>query len=143
MKKLWTCPKCGRAFANANQEHSCMTRPIDEHFEGRSPQVRELYDAFKSEVERCGPILVQSVKTRIAFQVRMNFAAVHTRKNYLRCHLVLARRTEDEIFDRVTTFGPGNHLYEFTLREKTQLKALRPYIQESYGVGCQEHLKRS
>ena len=42
---LWRCPKCGRAFANRNQTHTC--RPLHDlahHFAGREPIVRELYD---------------------------------------------------------------------------------------------------
>ena len=42
---LWRCLRCGREFAHGNQAHSCgPLRPIEDHFAGKHPQVREVFD---------------------------------------------------------------------------------------------------
>ena len=43
---LWTCPACGRGFANRNQSHACGRHSLEAHFAGKPPQIRSLFDAF-------------------------------------------------------------------------------------------------
>jgi len=141
--KLWTCRNCGRAFANRNQSHFCSDVSLESHFEGKPPKTRELFDAFIAAIrERGGPVKILPEKTRIAFQVRMSFAAVMARGGYLRGHLVLAERHDDPCFYKIETFSPRNHLHAFELREMSQLSdpQLGQYIAPAYAVGCQDHL---
>ncbi|MBI3185958.1 MAG: hypothetical protein HYZ28_27800 [Myxococcales bacterium] len=139
---LWHCPRCGRPFANRNQEHSCGVWTLEHHFHAR-PKARRLYDAFLAAVRECGPVQTIPAKTRIGLQTRMIFAAVMPRRDYLRGHLVLARRVEDPRFLGIDTFSPRNHVHAFELREESDLDArLRRFIREAYAVGEQEHLGR-
>ena len=138
---LWTCGACGRAFANRNQSHSCGRHALDAHFEGKSPKVRAIYDAFLAMLEAIGPVEVLPEKTRIAFQVRMSFAQLTVRRDWVLGHFVLARRVEDEpLFTRVESFSPRNHLHAFRLDDPAQVEALRDYAREAYAVGRQDHL---
>lgn len=138
---LWRCGGCGRTFANRNQTHTCAVATLSAHFERTPPLTRELFDAFVAEVERCGPVTVLPEKTRIAFHVRMSFAAVMTRRGYLRGHLVLAERHEAACFEKVETFSARNHLHAFVVRSVDEVRALRPFMAMAYGVGRQEHLR--
>ena len=139
--ELWRCDKCGRAFANKNQTHFCSHETLESHFERYPPETRRLYDAFLSVVQSFGPVVVLPEKTRIAFQVRMSFAALMTRRGYLRGHLVLAERNESPCFYKIETISPRNHVHAFELRDLGQLKGeMTRYIGEAYRVGCQEHL---
>jgi hypothetical protein len=141
--KLWRCRKCGRRFANKNQSHFCSDVPLESHFKGKPPQTRRLYEAFLAAVRSHGRVLVLSEKTRIAFQVRMSFAALMTRRGYLRGHLVLAQRRESPCFCKIETISPRNHVHAFELRDAAQLQGdMRDFISEAYRVGCQEHLRR-
>lgn len=143
-KKLWRCSKCGRRFSNKNQSHFCSDVSLESHFEGKPPETRHLYEAFLAAVRSHGPVKVLPEKTRIAFQVRMSFAALMTRRGYLRGHLVLAERRESPCFYKVETYSPRNHLHAFELRDEAQIRGqLGDFIGEAYRVGCQEHLKRS
>ena len=140
--KLWRCKRCGRLFANKNQTHFCSCVPLESHFDGKPPKTRRLYEAFLAAVRSHGPVIVLPEKTRIAFQVRMSFAALMTRRGYLRGHLVLAQRRESPCFYKIETFSPRNHLHAFELRDVVQLQgALGDFLGEAYRVGCQEHLK--
>jgi Domain of unknown function (DUF5655) len=137
---LWTCPNCGRAFANRNQSHACGRHELETHFEGRSPKVRAIYEAFLAMLEGFGPVTVLPEKTRIAFQVRMSFAQLTIRRDWALGHLVLARRAEDPLFTRVESFSPRNHLHAFRLDAPEEVERLRVYAGEAYAVGRQDHL---
>src|SRR4051812_8210565 len=108
---LWRRGRCGRRLANRNQTHFCGTGDLESHFRGKPVQTRRLYDAFVAAVRALGPVTVLPERTRIALQVRMSFAAVMTRRGYLRGHLVLDRRYERPCFYKVETFSPRNHLH--------------------------------
>jgi hypothetical protein len=139
-RPLWKCPRCSRFFANRNQTHSCGLRTVNEHFVRSAPHVRALFDQFLGILQELGPVIVLPEKTRIAFQVRMSFAQVTPRREWLDGHLVLAERVDDERFTRVETFSPRNHLHAFRLRDKRDLD--RRFVQlmtMAYRVGAQEH----
>jgi hypothetical protein len=139
-RPLWRCGACGRSFANPNQSHACGRHDLEAHFEGRSPTVRAIYDAFLTMLEGFGPVTVLPEKTRIAFQVRMSFAQLTVRRGWVLGHLVLARRVEDPLFTKIETFSPRNHLHAFRLDDPAQVAALRDHAREACAVGRQEHL---
>jgi hypothetical protein len=140
---LWRCEQCGRTFANRNQTHACGRHRLEDHFEGRPPEVRALFDAFLAALEEIGPITVLPQKTRIAFHVRMSFAQVTPRRGGLDGHLVLARRIDDPWFLEVRTFSPRNHLHRFRITRVEEIDArMRGWMREAYAVGEQRHLDR-
>ena len=139
-RPLWRCVRCGRSFANPNQSHACGTHELDAHFTGRSPKVRAIYDAFLAMLEGFGPVTVLPEKTRIAFQVRMSFAQLTVRKDWVLGHLVLARRAEGPLFTKVETFSPRNHLHAFRLDDPAEVAPLEDFARKAYAVGKQEHL---
>ncbi|HEX8261829.1 MAG TPA: DUF5655 domain-containing protein [Allosphingosinicella sp.] len=140
-KPLWTCPACGRAFANANQSHACGRHALDGHFAGKPPLVRDIYDAFLAMLEEMGPVTVLPEKTRIAFQARISFAQLTVRRRWVLGHFVLARRLEDPLFSKVETISPRNHVHHFRLERVEQVDGLRGFAREAYAVGRQEHLR--
>ena len=141
---LWTCPRCGRAFARRNQTHTC--RPLvslDEHFDGRSPEVRAIFDRVVELAERCGPVAVLPERSRIALQARMSFAALQPRRATLDGHVVLARRLESPRFRRIETFGPRNHVHAFRFASVEEVDdEVAAWLAEAYEVGMQRHLER-
>ena len=93
-------------------------------------------------VKRCGPVTVVPEKTRIAFQVRMSFAAVMLKKRWLDGHVVLARRLEDPRFRAIHTISPRNHVHQFRIETPDQLDdRVNRWLCEAYAVGRQEHLE--
>jgi hypothetical protein len=141
-KDLWHCPECGRGFANRNQSHFCGKYSLEAHFEGKNPEALELFNALLNLFRSFGPVTVLPEKSRIAFQVRMSFAAVSTRRSYLIGHLVLARRVEDSRFTRIDTISARNHVHHFKLADSSQLdKGFKALAKEAYDVGEQRHLE--
>lgn len=139
---LWHCDKCGRDFANRNQSHACGRYELEDHFRGKRPEIRALFDQFVAAVRAIGPVRILPEKTRIAFQVRMSFAQVTPRKDWLDGHVVLARRLQHPRFRRIETFSPRNHLHEFRLTKLSDIDAdFRAWLAEAYLVGDQQHLR--
>ncbi|MGZ8354359.1 MAG: DUF5655 domain-containing protein [Allosphingosinicella sp.] len=139
-KPLWPCPACGRTFANANQTHACGRYRLEDHFDGKEPAVRGIYEAFRTMLESFGPVETLPEKTRIAFHVRMSFAQLTVRRAWVLGHFVLARRAEDPLFTKVETISPRNHVHHFRLGAVEEVARLRDFAREAYAVGLQEHV---
>lgn len=138
---LWRCPDCGRRFANRNQTHACGRHGLDSHFAGKGREVRRLFDALVGLLRGFGPVTILPEKTRIAFQVRMSFAAVSVRTTYLVGHFVFGRRVDHPRFLRVETYSPRNHLHAFRVASLADLdKEFAEWAREAYAVGEQRHL---
>lgn len=143
-KPMWTCPECGRSFANLNQTHTCaVLGDLDRHFAKRGPELRALFNALAEAVKSCGPVEVLSEKTRIAFHRRMSFLSVYPRKDHLILGFVLAERLEHPRFESVQTFSRRNHLHNFRLRGIGEMDdEFCGWIRAAYDVGEQRHLRR-
>jgi hypothetical protein len=140
--RLWRCPKCARRFANRNQSHACGRYSLESHFRGKPPAIRTLFRAVLAVVRRCGPVTVLPEKTRIAFQVRMSFAQVTPRVNWLDGHVVLARRLEHPRFRKIESISPRNHVHHFRLVETSDVdREVAAWLREAYEVGQQHHLR--
>lgn len=141
---MWTCPKCGRGFANRNQFHFCSNRSLDEHFVGRDQQVVATFQRLLPAAEKSGPITVVPEKTRIAFQVRMSFAAFTLRRHWIDGHVVLARRLESPRFRRIDVISPRNQVHVFRLHEPSDVDdEVERWLAEAYSVGEQRHLGKA
>jgi hypothetical protein len=138
---MWRCPDCRRQFANRNQSHACGRYPLAAHFAGKPEIVRAIFDRLLALAKKNGPVVVLPEKTRIAFQVRMSFAAFVIRRNWVDGHVVLARRLENPRFRRIETFSPRNHLHAFRFENVSEIDAdVAAWLAEAYRVGEQRHL---
>jgi hypothetical protein len=142
LSKLWRCPKCRRRFANRNQSHACGQYTLGSHFVGKPTAVRIIFDKLLAVAKQNGPVVTLPEKTRIAFQVRMSFAAFVIRRNWVDGHVVLARRLENPRFRRIQTFSPRNHLHAFRFESVDEIDdEVVAWFAEAYRVGEQRHLK--
>ena len=140
---LWKCSKCGRFFANRNQSHFCFRHTLREHLAGKSPRAIALFREFAHLVKRCGPVRVVPEKTRIAFQVRMSFAAVTLRRDRIVGDIVLARRLENPRFTKIEYISPRNHVHSFCFQSREELdREVLSWVREAYRVGQQRHLSK-
>ena len=105
----------------------------------RDPDVSSV--AVLRVARKNGPITVLPEKTRIAFQVRMSFAAFVIRRNWVDGHVVLARRFENPRFRRIETFSSRNHLHAFRFESVDNVDTeVSSWLAEAYQVGEQRHL---
>ena len=140
---LWRCSRCRRLFANRNQSHACGRHTLASHFANKPKNVRVIFDKLLEIAKKSGPVTVLPEKTRIAFQVRMSFAAFVIRQNWVDGHVVLARRLENPRFHRIETFSPQNHLHAFRFESVNEIDdEVASWLAEAYRVGEQGHLAK-
>jgi hypothetical protein len=141
---MWTCPRCGRTFAARNQTHTCAPLgDVESHFARSEPRVRAAYEAALAVVRALGPVDVLAERTRIAWHVRMSFAAFQPRVAWLDGHLVLAREVPSSRWRRVEVFSARSVLHAFRLTGPDEVDdELARWLAEAYDVGCQRHLGR-
>jgi len=111
---------------------------LQSHFEGKPPEIREIYNEVLKAIRRCGTVKVLAGKTGIAFQVRMSFAQLTTRSKWVDGHVVLARRLEQPRFRKIETISPRNHVHHFRLMSVADVES---WLAEAYAVGQQKHLE--
>lgn len=140
---MWTCERCGRAFASRNQTHTCAPLGrIDDHFVGKAPAIRATFDAVLAVVEEMGPVAVLPEKSRIALRARMSFAAFVARREWLDGHVVLASRFDHPRFRTITTYSPRNIVHTFRLHGPADVDdTVRSWLVAAYDVGTQSHLR--
>ena len=103
---VWKCPACGRRFAKARQWHSCQIKGLEDHFRGRDPQVREIFDELVRRLKEIGPVKVDPVKTSINLTTRHHLGAVTVRGTFLRLGFLSDRRIRDDRIVHVEQLGP-------------------------------------
>ena len=142
-RPLWTCPACGRTFANRNQTHTCAALgSVDDHFTGVDATVRAAFDRVVAVIRGLGPVQVMPERSRIALHARMSFAAFTPRRHWLDGHLVLARSAQHPAIRRVQVFSPRNVLHTFRLTTPDDVDpAFEALLGEAYDVGRQLHLR--
>jgi AcrR family transcriptional regulator len=116
--------------------HSCSNHTLAEHFRGRAPALRRLFDEYLAYLRSLGPVTVIPQKTRISLQGRVRFASAVVRKGWIECGLWLKRHVDDPRFARVERYTPVDWVYRFRLRQPADLdEGLKAYLRESYAVG--------
>ena len=140
-RPLWRCPKCGKYYVTRNMWHACARHTLTEHFSGRNPLLRQLFDGYAGLLKRCGPLKIVPGKTGIALQQRMRFAGVIVRRNHLEAGFTLRRRLEHPRIKKVIAFSPRAYAHFLDLRSPADLDAeLAEWLRESYRVGQQADL---
>ena len=103
---MWTCPDCGRAFANRSQWHSCLDLSVEDHLSDKSELAVSIYRAVVESLEHCGQFRVHSQKTRIAFISRMTFAGVKLARRWADLSFITATPVDDRRIRRLELYGP-------------------------------------
>lgn len=103
---LWACPQCGRQFAKRNQWHSCLAYDVDDHFAGKDPRLREIFDLLVAEMEQFGPLRIDAIKRNINLIARHHLGGVEVQQKALRLGFLHDEPLESERIVRVTRLGP-------------------------------------
>ena len=137
-RPLWKCPECGHRFVTANIWHSCGRYRIDDHFAGKEPAVREIFDRLGEVVRSFGPVNMYAQKTSIVFQVRVRFARAMPKKRWLDGHFWLKRRADHPRLTKVEHLLRQDWIHWFRITEPAQIDArLVKLLRESYEIGEQ------
>jgi len=131
-KPLWSCPSCGRKFANRNQAHSCGRFTVEDLLAGKPPEIVEWYERLVDMIQRCGDVVVAPTKTRILFKVRTVFAAVGLCKNWLDVVFVLGRHVKHGRIRKIQDEYPGS-VHTLRIEKAEELDGtLAGWLQEAH-----------
>lgn len=139
-KALWQCHKCGRRFVARHQYHTCERHTLAEHFAGKDPAVRQLYDHLVKTVRSFGPVTIYTQKSRILFQARTRFASIVVRRRWLEVTLWLKRRARHPRIRRVEAGALRDYGCVFRLAAQGDLDDdLIQLVREACDVGQGVH----
>ncbi len=132
-RPLWRCPDCGREFANRNQWHSCVSVPVESHFEGRPAFLYDLFDDLVKMMEEHGPVRMDAVPSSINLGARAHFAGVRVATDHLRVEFILDRTLEDPRITRSEHVGKNIYAHYAKVSAKRNLDdQLLGWLAEAY-----------
>jgi hypothetical protein len=116
---------------------------VEDHLEGRAPNVRDLYQAFERLIAECGPYSVAVAKTAIAFKGTVRgFAGVTPRATSLAGFLDLMERHDEPPFTRAEPYTAKLWVHRFVVETVDQLDdRFAARVQDAYRVGEGAHRK--
>ncbi len=141
MTGLWTCPTCGRRFANVNQWHSCGKAELDEILAGHTDHAVGIYRAVESALAGAGDFRIHPQKTRIAFISRMSFASVKLARRWVDLAFIVPYPIDAPRIRRIELYGPTSFGHHLRLEEVDQVdREVRGWLAEALRRGDQETL---
>jgi hypothetical protein len=132
-KALWRCPRCGHRFVTRNLWHACGNYRLADHFTGKPPILRRVFQRWLALARASGPVTVYAQKTRIVFQRRVRFGGAVIRRDWVDAGLWLARRASHPRLQRTESFGRLGYGLHFELRAPEDIDAaLGALMAEAY-----------
>jgi hypothetical protein len=133
IKKLWTCPKCGRQFGRHGQFHSCRPFPLALHFEGK-PAGKSLYEQLTKAVKKnIGAFKIESLECCIHFVSTFTFTAVRVFKDKIRVDFSLNHKFRSRRINQFVQISAHRYLYVIDIMKEDDIdEELIEWIQEAH-----------
>ncbi len=138
---MWTCPRCGRRFANAGQWHSCGNPELDALLDEASEHAVAIYHDVAAALRAAGDHRVHPQKTRIAFISRMTFASVKLARRWVDLDLVVEGPIDDPRIRRIELYGPTSFSHQVRLGDPSDVdRDVEAWLGRALRRGNQETL---
>ncbi len=108
---LFTCPKCDRPLTKKNSWHYCKKTSIDSLFEGKSPELKLLFDKLLAEVGSWESVNASASKTCIVFITSKTFLVVKVMKRELDLKFVLPEEMDAFPVYKIAKYGNKTEHY--------------------------------
>lgn len=130
---MWQCPKCKREFQRTNQSHSCVSFPLEKHFEGKDG-AKELFEYLKSQIEKnVGRVKIESLPCCIHFVSSLTFCACWPIKEGIRIDFQVDHPIETKREHKLNQMSKNRYLYYFDIKNESEInEELLSWIKESY-----------
>lgn len=113
-------------------EASMVLSP-DQHFEGRAPEVRRIYDTILAAARKFGPVREEPKKTSIHLVNKTAFAGVQTRREYVILTVKSQRDiSSDRVFKREQASANRWHLELKVHSHKDVDTELKKWLKQAY-----------
>ena len=94
---------------------------LDEHFRGRDPELRGIFDELVERLRELGPVKVDPVKTSINLVAPHHFGDVTVRGNFLRVGFLSTRRIADGRIVHIERLGPAKFEHSVVIESLADL----------------------
>jgi len=112
-----------------------MQNSVDQHFEGRSPVVRDIYDTIIAAAHQFGPVEQDAKKTSIHLNRKNAFAGIRTRREFL---ILTVKATEDIKSPRISKreqTSPNRWHHEIKINSVDEIDGqIVDWLRSSYGL---------
>lgn len=135
MTTLWRCPKCKRTFRRKDQRHSCVSFPLQRHFEHKQGPAKPLFETLLRLFRaRIGPCSVVSLPCCIHLSSKgHDFAAVYALKNGLRFHIGANKQLKSKRIDQVAKVSAHRYMHSLDVHSDRELDdELFRWLRQSY-----------
>lgn len=144
LRPMWTCPQCGRSFANLNQAHACQTTTVAEYLAGKTDLAVSIYESLIDALEKAGEFRVHPQKTRIAFISRMTFAWASLARRWVDVGFILPDPLDDGRIRKLELYGPTSWGHSIRIGSPNEVDDdMVDWLGESLRRGEQETLDPS
>lgn len=112
-----------------------MTEPatLSQHFQGKDPVVRSIYDRILAEAYKFGPVIEEPKKTSIHLVNKSAFAGVVTRKNALILNIKSAAPIRHKRFSKAEQLSASRFHQELKLTSPDEVDSLLVgWLKEAY-----------
>jgi hypothetical protein len=138
MPALWTCSRCGRAFRQKNQRHSCGVGSRAELLARKPEALVRLYAALEKVVNGFDGVEIVARGRYVLLRTSRIFADVVFMRDALRIALLLDRKVEDPLFFKIGAMRGQQIAHVTKVRTAADLRAVTPFLREAYRFARQE-----
>lgn len=108
---LFTCENCDRPLTKKNSWHYCKKTDISSLFDGKSPELKLLFDKLMTEVSSWEGVQASASKTCIVFITTKTFLVVKVMKRELDLKFVLPEEMDAFPVYKIAKYGNKTEHY--------------------------------
>ena len=106
---------------------------IGAHFEGKEPQVKQIYEALLNNLSALGEVKAVPKQTSIHLDNNTGFAGVYTRRDYINLHFRLAEKVEHPRIAKVEQLSANRFKHTIQLNAESDVdEQLLEWLKKAY-----------
>ena len=127
----WSCPRCGRRFARADQFHSHETVDVDAHFVGRPELLRKSFDKLVGWLP--SDVQIQALQTVVVLGAPSTFSFITVQAKRLLVGIFLDCEPQSSRFVRVDVISQRKVAAAVEVRIPSDVDdELRDWLRQAY-----------
>lgn len=131
MNTTWKCPRCKRAFRQANQRHSCGVGDQKALLRNKSEHLVSLYRSLENILKSYRGVEIVAKDRYALFRTVRIFADLVFMRDALRLAVHLKQRVSASLFFKVVQNDNGRVTHVAKLYNVQELAAIGPFLKEA------------
>lgn len=135
----WCCSICGRTFQAINQPHSCLTKPVESHFENKNPSLWQCYIIIKELITAYIDVREISTGSALLYKVKSNFLALKPSAKYIQIEIILSERKVEFPVYKLVQVSKFKYAHFIRIESPDEIdQQLKKWIIQSYQENAQK-----